>query len=263
MASIIMSVAVVAIGLAIGLLRGGSIEGLVATRPHWWGLLAGGFVLQATAEAFDIRGATSLSIIGLFLLVVGLISNAEIRGALVTAFGVSLNLLVLVLNGSVPVRFDALAAAGIIEEGTVQSQVTSVGHLLELESSDSRLADLGDVIPIPLLSSVISIGDLVTFAGVIVIVSGLATTRRRDRIDVDVLLGPSPLDASQPTANLEQVPLEEFGPVSDHVGPIELEPAPLIDISETVEEPATVDLTEHDPDELWAHDRPLIVGKNR
>ncbi len=257
MSSIIMSVAIVAIGVAIGLLRGGSIEGLLTTRPQWWGLLLGGFVLQATAEAFDIPGATSLSIIGMFLLIVGLFANAALRGALIAAFGLSLNLLVLVVNGSVPVRFDALVDAGIVDEGTIRSQITSVGHLLELESSDSRLANLGDVIPIRFLSSVISIGDLVTFAGVIVIVSGLVAAKRRNGIDIDALLGPIALAAPESAADVEGARLDDFfEPSPNGAAPIEMETAPSIDISERIDldEPATVDLTAHDPDDLWANE---------
>ena len=254
MGSIIMSVAIVAIGVGIGLLRGGSIRGLLDTRPRWWGVLAGGFLLQASAEAFDIPGATSLSIIGMFLLIVGLLANAAIRGALVAALGVSLNLLVVVINGAVPVRFEALLEAGIVDEGTVSSQITSVGHLLELESADTRLAALGDVIPVGLLSSVISIGDLVAFAGVVVIVSGLIAAKRRVGVDVDTLFGAGAVGADELKADAENALPVNFD--SDHGDPIDLETAPLIEISEPIEldEAPTVDLTAYDHDELWADD---------
>lgn len=256
MGSIIMSVAIVAIGVGIGLLRGGSIRGLLDTRPRWWGVLAGGFLLQASAEAFDIPGATSLSIIGMFLLIVGLLANAAIRGALVAALGVSLNLLVVVINGAVPVRFEALLEAGIVDEGTVSSQITSVGHLLELESADTRLAALGDVIPVGLLSSVISIGDLVAFTGVVVIVSGLIAAKRRVGVDVDTLFGAGAVEADELQTDAEGARPMDFDFVSDHSDPIELETAPVIDISEPIEldEETTVDLTSYDPDELWADD---------
>jgi hypothetical protein len=256
MGSIIMSVSIVAVGVAFGLLRGGSIDGLLEARPRWWGLLASGFVLHATAEAADIPGAISLSIAGMFLLIIALMANAAIRGALVAALGVSLNLLVLVINGAVPARFEALVEAGIVDQGIARSRVTSVGHLLELESADSRLADLGDVIPIGVLSSVISIGDLITFSGVILIVSGLIAAKPRNRVHIDVLLGPAALYPDEHAAEAERAWLGDLDFVSDLAAPIELETAPLIDITEPIEldEEATVDLTAYDPDELWASD---------
>ncbi len=80
MGSIIMSVAVVAIGVALGLARGGRLGALRSVRPRWWALLLGGFALQAFAENVDVAGATSLSVICMFALVVGLGANASIRG---------------------------------------------------------------------------------------------------------------------------------------------------------------------------------------
>jgi len=117
MGSIIMSVAVVSIGVALGMARGGRLDALR-------------------------------------LLVVGLVKNAPLRGALIAAFGVALNLIVLAINGAVPIRFEALSEAGLIDSTTERSQITSVGHLLELETSDSRLASLGDTIPLGFLNSV-------------------------------------------------------------------------------------------------------------
>jgi len=256
--SIILSIAVVAAGIVIGLLRGGSIDALASVRPKWWGLVAGGFVAHAVAESFDVPGALSLSVIGTFALIVGLMANGPtIKGAIVTAFGLSMNLLALVLNGAVPIRFEALSAAGIVEPTITVDEVASVGHLLELETVDSRLGFLGDVIPIAVLSSVISIGDLVTFAGVIVIVSGLMAARRRVGVDVDDLFAPVPaqlteildLDAAPPasTATDDDVIVVVDGVMADGVAnngaSADGEPIDLTIGS-------TVDL--QDPDDLWA-----------
>ncbi len=254
MGSIIMSVAVVAIGIALGLARGGRLDALRSVRPQWWGLLLGGFIVQAFAESVDITGATSLSVIGMFLLVVGLVKNAPLRGALVAACGVSLNLAVMALNGAVPIRFEALSAAGIIESTTERSQITSVGHLLELETADSRLGWLGDTIPVGILDSVISIGDLITFAGVIVIISGLLAARRTVGVDVDDVFGAvsaGPLETDLVAMFGEPVPTDDAGILdiaSDE---------PIIDVSSPRPEPAiaesSIDLTV-DPDDIWADD---------
>lgn len=237
MSSIILVMVVVAIGLALGLLRGGRIDALFSVRPRWWGLLTAGVVLQAIGEAFDLAGARSLVIIGMFCMIVALVANGPtIAGAFITAFGIAMNLVVLVANGSVPVRFEALIEAGIIEAGTERSRVTSVGHLLELETSTTRFAVLGDVIPVGLLSSVISIGDLVTFAGLIVMVSGIVASPRSVGLDVDELFA-----AALPPVDLEEV--------------LDLEAAPIGDDSLVILPADTpIDLTagSYDPDDLWA-----------
>lgn len=263
MGSIIMSVAVVCIGVALGLARGGRLNALRSVRPQWWGLLLGGFVIQAFAESVDIAGATSLSVIGMFALVVGLVKNAPLRGALIAAFGVSMNLVVMAINGAVPIRFEALSEAGIIDSTTERSQITSVGHLLELETADSRLAFLGDTIPIGLLESVISIGDLVTFAGVIVIISGLIAARRTVGVDVDqifALRAPAVRDAEEPILHLDTDLAEMFGTPSptEEAGVLDIAfDKPVIDVSSPQVASAitseAIDLT-FDPDDIWAED---------
>lgn len=251
MGSIILSVTVVVVGLALGMARGGQLDGLASVRPRWWGLIAAGFAIHALAESFDIPGAVSLSIIGMFFLVIGLIANVPaISGATVTAFGVSMNLLPLVLNGAVPIRFEALSEAGIVDTTTTRAQVTSVGHLLELEASGTRLGGLGDVIPLRLLSSVISIGDLVTFAGIIVIVSGLIASRRRGGLHVDELFAPAAasalemLDLDLPTSDDDL-----SDPLIDLTGATASESAAVIDTRT-----APIEITAYDPDDLWAAD---------
>ena len=255
MGSIIMSVAVVSIGVALGMARGGRLDAL---RP----VLVAGFVIQAFAENVDVTGATSLSVIGMFLLVVGLVKNAPLRGALIAAFGVALNLIVLAINGAVPIRFEALSEAGLIDSTTERSQITSVGHLLELETSDSRLASLGDTIPLGFLNSVISIGDLVTFAGVIVIVSNLIAARRTVGVDVDqvfALPSPEAEAAEQATLELTTDLAAMFGkPVAnDHVGVLDIaSDDPIIDVSAPKPAPVAAEAERIDlnfnPDDLWA-----------
>ncbi len=263
MGSIIMSVTVLAIGVALGLARGGRLEALRSVRPRWWALLLGGFALQAFAENVDITGATSLSVIGMFALVVGLAANASIRGALIAALGVTMNLFVLVINGAVPIRFEALGEAGLVDATTQRSQITSVGHLLELETADTRLGALGDTIPIGVLDSVISIGDLVTFAGVVVIVSSLVAARRTVGVDVDAVFAPVGVDVDADMTGLELdaglasmsgVPESEAA-LSPGVLDIVAVP-PVIDVSSSQPEPIPadpIDLT-FDADGLWADD---------
>lgn len=254
MGSFILSLGVIAIGAALGLARGGSITALRSVRPKWWLLLVGGFVLQAIAENVSFDQAASVSVIGMFLLVVGLTANASIRGALITATGVTMNLVVLVLNGTVPIRFEALEPAGLVAAGTQREQVSSVGHLLELETADTQWGSLGDTIPIGLLESVISIGDVVTFAGVIVMLANLIAAKRRVGVDVDAVFAPVLLDLE---AQIE----DDLVVVEAAPEPAILDIAaasPVIDISSGEAAPVqAIDLT-YEPDDLWADDDSVV-----
>lgn len=257
MGSIIMILAVLALGVALGLARGGRIDALRAVRPRWWMLIVGGFVLQAFAENVDVPGAISLSVIGMFVLVIGLVVNASVRGALIAAFGVTMNLFVMVINGAVPIRFEALGEAGLVAADTQRAQITSVGHLLDLETADTRLGFLGDVIPVGLLDSVISIGDLVTFAGMIVIISGLMASRRAVGVEVTDLFGQTQLeDSTQPgdPTQLDLVAPVEIDASSDAVVDVrEISDVDVRDLAAMFAEPAAIDLTA-DPNDIWADD---------
>jgi hypothetical protein len=169
----------------------------------------------------------------------------------------------LAINGAVPIRFEALRTAGIIDSTTERSQITSVGHLLELETADSRLASFGDTIPIGVLDSVISIGDLVTFAGVIVIVSSLIAARRAVGLHVDQVFALPTLELADADELMVQVDTdlaEVLGSPSsaDEAGVLDIASHdPLIDVSSPRPAPAVtsepIDLT-FDPDDIWADD---------
>ena len=175
-------------GVTIGLVRGGHPDNVRAVQIRLWPVLGLGFALQALAEISEISGALYLSVIGMFLLVVGLLGNALIRGAAIAA-GVGLNLIVTVANGHVPVRFEALQEADMIDAGVAEDAIRSIGGLRELETADTTLAGLGDVIPV--FSTVLSLGDLVTMAGIALIVQSFLVGRRRVGLTADELFGAS------------------------------------------------------------------------
>jgi hypothetical protein len=111
-----------------------------------------------------------------------LVRHGALRRALIlVAEGWLLNVLVMAANGGMPVSGSALAQVG--HAGTVVSQ----GHLWKhvALSSTTRLPLLGDVIPVPLplLRSVISVGDVAMLVGLgvaaaVVVGTGEARLRR-------------------------------------------------------------------------------------
>ncbi len=183
-----LTIIAIAIGVGIGLLRGGKIPNLRGARLAWWPLLVAGIVLQSAAELWDIPRALLISLAGMGLLLIGLGLNPHIKGTIVTGIGVLSNLFVTVLNGSVPIRLAALQEIGKVPLDVVDPTTVAVSGLREIETSETTLASLGDVIP--LFGNVVSIGDLITHAGIIVILQNLIAARRKVGISVDDLLGP-------------------------------------------------------------------------
>jgi hypothetical protein len=62
-----------------------------------------------------------------------------------------------------------------------------------LETSETRLALLGEIVPVEILEAAVSFGDLILTAGVTVFCMHILLARRRRGIDVEELLGPAPL----------------------------------------------------------------------
>jgi hypothetical protein len=126
---------------------------------------------------------------GVFLAV-----NLRLPGLPLVALGGALNLAAIAANGGVmPADPDALRAAGIdIGAGFANSDALAHPHL----------AWLGDVIPVPLpppLANVLSVGDVVLYAGLLVLVH--VTCRRRPDAGGDEQTGD--LAERQPTRAIQ------------------------------------------------------------
>ncbi len=189
-------VAALLVGVGIGYLRGGRWQALGSFRVRWPLLPAVAVALQmalAVSPALrGLRGARPALLVTSYLLVGGWIwANALVRdGALrraliVVAEGWLLNVVVMVANGGMPVSASALARVG--HAGAVVSQ----GHLWKhvAVSPATRMPLLGDVIPlpVPLLRSVISLGDVAMLVGLGV---AAAVVVARGQADVDAI-GPA------------------------------------------------------------------------
>lgn len=178
---IALVVAVVAV--VAGLLRGGSLERVANTRFRAAPLLIAGLGLQIVFGLWSpewMTDALGLGVlIGSNMLVLSfLVVNRTLPGLVVAAVGLVLNLAVISSNGAMPVSAEAAKAVGAgeleISEGTLKHEVAD---------DDTRLAFLGDVIPIPVVG-ILSVGDLVLAAGL----ARLAYSQTRR--------GPEPADAT-------------------------------------------------------------------
>ncbi len=165
-----VAVAALAIGVLAGSLRGGSLSRLQLLRVrHAW-LVAIAFGVQVLLfvgplgvwlgdGVAPVLMATNLAL----LLMVAL--NLHLPGLKLIGLGLAANTLVMLLNGGyMPVSEPALRAAGL--DWRVD-QLAAQGHSdkSRLVDATTRLPVLGDVIPVPPINKVLSIGDLLVAAG--------------------------------------------------------------------------------------------------
>lgn len=146
-------------GVVLGILAG------VAFRRSWRPLSSLSIrLVPVLAVALALRAlAPTLPALGLAMYVAAMIgtvvvagANWRMPGATLVMIGGILNLLVVLANSGMPVEIGALEAARA-------EMPTDLLHVVAADSTVAR--PLADMIPIPLLRSVYSIGDLGIAAG--------------------------------------------------------------------------------------------------
>jgi MFS transporter, DHA3 family, macrolide efflux protein len=163
----------VVIGLVLGLLAGGRLDNLVDVRLRLLRLIVLAFVARIALDGALTSGAIAdplrpWLVLGIYaVLTAALLANRSLPGLTAAAIGTATNGLVIVANGGwMPVWQPSLAAAGLDS-----SAVHSNFHTLLTGPLDgsflARGGPLVDLIPIPipLLQSVVSVGDLLLGAG--------------------------------------------------------------------------------------------------
>jgi len=164
----------VLLGVAIGLALGGSLATLADARFRWWPLAIVGLSLQVI-EVPALKGqldhwlALGLLIASYVALLVFVAANIRRPGFALVAVGFVLNLLVISLNGGMPVKANALRrAAGPGYPAAVRRLVQTGGTKHHLARSSDVLIPLSDVVAVGRpVRNVFSIGDLTAMAGVL------------------------------------------------------------------------------------------------
>jgi len=163
----------VVLGLAISLVTGGSLRNLEHER------LRGEWVLLALLPmqllwpriAVLLGVGHDLSVMLWLVMMVGLVGvmllNVWKRWVLgFAALGIALNVLVIGLNGAMPVSLRAVSETGMSREDAVQSM--QADYLHEPQDDQTLLAVLGDVITAPgpeWQRGVMSVGDVLLAVG--------------------------------------------------------------------------------------------------
>jgi hypothetical protein len=171
-----MMLVLIVIGLAVGVgfIAGGSLRPFERLNVHWWGVALAGLVLQGVSLTGDIGHSAALAVLvgsfGLLLAFAGV--NRRLPASWLVMAGLVLNILVIGVNGGMPVSAGALAGAcagGLLGAGTAKHHLMGPGD---------SLTPLGDVIGIPPpVGAVISIGDVLLYAGVAILIVAIMLGR--------------------------------------------------------------------------------------
>lgn len=163
----------VAGALLVGYARGGRLANLARVRLHRGWLVAVAVVTQALLTAVGALDGPVESLTGPVLLashlalLVFVWRNRLLPGMALIFAGFAMNALVITANGAMPVSREALFAVS----GGATTVIPPGKHRL-LADGDS-LVWLADIIPIPVLRTVVSAGDVVLGAGVAILVVNL------------------------------------------------------------------------------------------
>ena len=154
---------VLAVALAVGWARGGSLDRLGDLPLRSRRLVVAALLAQLLGTVvggpfYPVGLALSAGLVVAFLA-----RNRGIRGTGLVAAGLLANALVVGVNGAMPVSADAAARAGV----GIQDLLTGADARHELAGAATRLRWLGDVVPVPLplRPEVVSPGDVLVAAG--------------------------------------------------------------------------------------------------
>jgi hypothetical protein len=159
----------IVLGIGVGLALGGSLRELAEASFRWWWLALVGLALQFIPVPAGHRWVpVALLLASYAVLLLFVAANLRYIGFWLVAAGFALNILVIALNGGMPVNDHALREAyGSSYQGTRNELLAGGGAKHHLARSGDVLLPLSDVIPVGTpVHNVFSIGDIVAMFGV-------------------------------------------------------------------------------------------------
>jgi hypothetical protein len=185
----LMAICMAAI-LAVGYLLGGRLRNVADLQLRWPALALVGLALQFVTGPGETLPLACLYL-SFVLLIVFTVANIRVFGFPLILAGVLCNLLVIGINGGMPVSAHALEASDQGQFlGDLENNPYPKHHLA---TEDDLLRFLGDVIPVPTpVAQAISLGDILTYAGVGMVIVGamrVMPARREDGVETDEAVG--------------------------------------------------------------------------
>ena len=160
-----LPVAMLLLGLVVGLVFGGRWRALRTTRVRKWPLGALGLAFAVLPWIGDPSRTTALVAIGWALLIAFAIFNWRLTGMSIVAIGLACNLAVLLANQAMPVRAESVVRAGIADEASVAT--AQLGPARRLAEPGDRLEPLTAIVPLSALGMVVTFGDLIALFGLL------------------------------------------------------------------------------------------------
>lgn len=157
----------VVLSVGIAMLRGGRFSHAGENQLHWLPVLVTGLLVQTLLDALAARemvgdaGTVALLVVSEAAVLGFCVRNWYRAGMALIGLGFSLNVLVILANGGMPVGQDAIRAMG----GDPSAAVLAGKH--HLATAATTFPWLADVIPLPPINLIVSIGDFVLVAGMI------------------------------------------------------------------------------------------------
>lgn len=169
------TVLVLGLAVTVGYLRGGRLS-RIADGIGWSWLLLVGLAIQVAVDSAvshdQLPGpvGTGLLLASQLLVAVWVLLNRYRHGMPLIFLGLLLNAVVLAANGAMPVAPEAIAAIGL-------PGVEPLSGKHEIMTDETRLPYLADVVALPPLRTIVSVGDVLLGAGIIPLMSELMTYR--------------------------------------------------------------------------------------
>jgi hypothetical protein len=163
-----------ALALAVGYLRGGRLANVAGIHVRWAPAAMIGLAMQFA----PVPGRTlplAMLLASFVLLTVFAAVNFRLVGFPLIALGICCNFLVIAVDHGMPVTREALTASG--QESTLRLLIQAGGAKHHLATPADELLFLGDVIPLGPIQQAVSLGDVLTYAGVMWFI--VAAMRRR------------------------------------------------------------------------------------
>ncbi len=159
-----VSVVAVAIATGVALAVGGRLGNLPTERPRWPWLVPAAVVLLLAPPVLSVHSAGAApALAALAALVAFAAANLRMVGMSIVLVGLTLNAVVILANGAMPVDPAAVVATGLARGEELAS--LDLGPARRWRDAEDRVAVLGDILPVALLDEVVSFGDLIVAAG--------------------------------------------------------------------------------------------------
>ena len=193
-------VGAVLVGIGIGLALHPRPTRFARPRIRLLPALLVGVLAQVVANRGTGGASVVLGIAAVSLLVAFALANLHLTGMGVMTVGLSINLLVMMMNGGMPVSARALRAVDL-------PATTDLNGARHVERSSDEMTVLGDIIP--LRGQVVSYGDLIIAVAAADVVAHVVRRQRRQRSistanpvhDWGMAPSPVPSSASQYSAS--------------------------------------------------------------